>query len=124
MTTKLGGNKGEDFATELLTAAGYTIVDRNAIIGNVEVDIIAEGQNRIIMVEVKTREEGTLDPNYGIDDAKLRRLSRAADVYVRMKNLPHEAQIDVILVTNHADGSADAEHMPDVYLPPMRGRRR
>lgn len=123
MNTKSIGNAGEALATELLTAAGYAIVERNAVVGRVEVDIIAQHHNRIIFVEVKTRGADTLDWRYGIDSAKIQRLARAAAGYVRSRNLPHEVQIDAILITNQADGTCSAEHIPDISLPPLRRRR-
>lgn len=123
MSTKDIGNAGEQEATELLTGKGYAIVDRQIRIGQVEVDILAQKGNRIILVEVKTRKEDHMDNNYAIDREKLFRLSRAADSYVRMKNLPHEAQIDAILVTNHPDGTRTLVHLEDIALPPRRSRR-
>ncbi|MDE7335503.1 MAG: YraN family protein, partial [Muribaculaceae bacterium] len=36
------GKAGEDLACELLTGKGYAIIRRNAIVGGVEVDIIAQ----------------------------------------------------------------------------------
>ncbi len=123
MNTTEIGHRGEDAATELLTAAGYAIVDRNVLIGNVEVDIIAQHFNRIVFVEVKTRKADSPDWRYGIDSAKIRRLSRAAATYVRSRNLPHEVQIDAILITNHPDGTATADHYPDTPIPPLRSRR-
>ncbi|MDE7388832.1 MAG: YraN family protein [Muribaculaceae bacterium] len=122
-TTRQVGMAGEELASQLLAAAGYAIVERNAEVGRVEVDIIASHHNRIVFVEVKTRRAGTLDPRYGITPDKISRLARAAATYVRSRNLPHEVQIDVILITNHADGSVEAEHIPDITLPPLRRRR-
>ncbi len=121
-TTKIG-NAGEQEATELLTGKGYAIIDRQAHIGRVEVDIIAQKGNRIILVEVKTRKEGHVDDNFAMDREKLSRLARAADSYVRMKNLPHEVQIDAVLVTNHPDGTSSLVHLEDISLPPRRYRR-
>lgn len=120
LTTKRIGDAGERLAEELLTAKGYAIVERNCRMGRVEVDILAMSHNRVIIVEVKTRSEDHLDSRFGLDREKLRRLARAGDTYVRMKNLPHEVQIDVVLITNHADGTAEAEHIEDIALPPMR----
>lgn len=122
-TTRQIGMAGEELASQLLAAAGYAIVERNAVVGRVEVDVIASHHNRIVFVEVKTRRAGTLDSRYGMTPDKISRLARAAATYVRSRNLPHEVQIDVILITNHADGSADAEHIPDITLPPLRRRR-
>lgn len=123
MTTKEIGNAGERLAEQLLTGKGYAIVERNARIGNVEVDILAQHDNRIVIVEVKTRGEDHFDERFGIDRDKLRRLARAGDTYVRTNNLPHEVQIDAVLITNNADGSIGIEHCEDISMPPMRRRR-
>lgn len=121
-TTKDIGNAGEQLATDLLTSKGFAIVERNAQVGNIEIDIIAARGNRIAMVEVKTRREGHLDDNFGLDAHKMYRLARAANSYVKLKNLPHEVQIDAILITNKADGSTEVEHLEDIALPPRRRR--
>lgn len=123
MNTKEIGGEGELIARQTLTAAGYAIVDTNVIIGNVEVDVIAQNHNRMIFVEVKTRKADAEDWRYGIDDAKIRRLSRAGANYVRSKNLPHEVQIDAILVTNYPDSTYSVDHIPDITMPPIRRRR-
>lgn len=123
MSTKDIGNAGEQEAAELLTGKGYAIVDRQVRIGRVEVDILAQKGNRIVLVEVKTRREDHFDDDFAIDREKLFRLSRAADSYVRMKNLPHEVQIDAVLVTNHPDGTCSLVHLEDITLPPRRCSR-
>ncbi len=120
MTTKEIGDIGEELAAEELAGKGYAIIDRKVHIGNVEVDILAQGCGRLVIVEVKTRNADHLDERFGIDRQKLRRLCRAGAMYVKMNNLPLEVQIDVILITNHADGHADVEHLEDIALPPRR----
>lgn len=121
--TKQIGSAGEQLAFETLAAKGYAIIARNARIGNVEVDILAQHGGRLVVVEVKTRGSGHLDANFGIDREKLLRLCRAGSNYVKMKNLPLEVQIDAVLITNHPDGSVEVEHMEDIALPPRRRRR-
>lgn len=124
-TTKAIGNRGEDLAEQALTAAGYAIVDRNPQIGRVEVDIIAQHHNRLVFVEVKTRSEesAATDWRCGIDSAKIARIARAAHNYIVARNLPYQAQIDAIIVTNHPDGTVSVSHIPDITPPPLRRRR-
>lgn len=122
MNTKNIGTEGENLAKEHLTAKGYAIVEQNAIIGSVEVDLICMHANRVIFVEVKSRKADHFDANYSIDSTKLRRLARAADSYIRRKNLPHEAQIDALLIERQPDGNVTLTHLPDVAFPPMRRR--
>lgn len=122
MTTKETGAAGEAMVYEELAGRGYAIIERNIRIGRVEVDILAMREGRIVVIEVKTRAEGHLDADFGIDREKLLRLCRAGDAYVRMKNLPHEVQIDLALITNHEDGTTTLEYLDDVALPPRRRR--
>lgn len=49
------GRLGEQIAAEYLVAKGYTIRKRNWRCNKLEIDIVAEKNNRIIVVEVKTR---------------------------------------------------------------------
>jgi putative endonuclease len=51
------GKFGEDLATEFLIKKGYKILERNYRHRRSEIDIIAEFNNEIIFVEVKTRHE-------------------------------------------------------------------
>lgn len=124
VTTKEIGNAGEELACQALIAKGYAIIDRNARIGNVEVDILAQAGGRLVIVEVKTRRSDHVDERFGIDREKILRLCRAGATYVKMKNLPLEVQIDVVLITNNPDGTSEIEHIEDIALPPMRRRRR
>lgn len=107
----------------MLASKGYAIIGRNVIIGHVEVDILAMHGARVVIIEVKTRKDDHLDCNFAIDREKICRLCRAGANYVKINNLPHEVQIDAILITNHADGTVDVEHMEDIALPPRRRRR-
>lgn len=112
---------GENLACELLISKGYAIVARNAKIGSVEIDIVAEHNNRIVIVEVKTRKTAEEDPLYGIDKRKISRLTRAAETYVRSRQLPHEVQIDLVFITGTPHGEYQIKHMEDAILPQWRG---
>lgn len=54
------GNVGEDYVSERLTAEGYIIKERNFRIKGGELDIIAEKDGVLAVVEVKTRKFGGL----------------------------------------------------------------
>lgn len=122
-TTKAIGNRGEDLAAELLASKGYAIVDRNVRFGDVEIDIIARFNSRLIVVEVKTRKFDHEDPDFAIDRNKINRLARAGAAYLKAKNLPLDLQIDAVLIVNMPDGPPAIDHLEDIALPPMRRRR-
>ncbi len=127
MNTRHTGTCGERLVRDYLVGKGYAIVDCNLRVGNVEVDILAMHGNRIVVVEVKTRKAGHPDADFGIDRAKILRLARAGGNYVKLHNMPHEVQIDLVLVTVGIDddfGSVEIEHLEDVALPPVRRHHR
>ena len=117
------GQLGETIACDHLAAQGYAIIDRNVHMGNVEIDILAQHDSQLVVVEVKTRRDDHLDPNFDIDRKKIMRLCRAAATYVKIHDLPLEIRLDAILVTTHADGSHTLSHLPDIALPPRLSRR-
>ena len=49
------GKQGEDVAADYLIKNGYIIRERNWRLDKLEVDIVAEKDRCIVMVEVKTR---------------------------------------------------------------------
>ena len=52
---QLQGFAGENMAAKLLQEKGYKILARNWRCGHLEVDIIAETDDYLVIVEVKTR---------------------------------------------------------------------
>lgn len=116
------GKWGEQLAVDLLVTKGYAIVERNWRAGNLEVDIVAMKDNRIVFVEVKTRSSEFVDPLDAIDRRRVSRIVRAANSYVKAYNIPHEVQFDVIIIIGTPEGgdSPQIEHIPDAFLPPLR----
>lgn len=116
------GKWGEQLAVDLLVTKGYAIVERNWRAGNLEVDIVAMKDNRIVFVEVKTRSSGFVDPLDAIDRRRVSRIVRAANSYVKAYNIPHEVQFDIIIIigTPECGDMHQIEHIPDAFLPPLR----
>ena len=118
------GTIGEDIAAEYLIAKGYTVRERNWRMNKLELDIVAEKNARIIIVEVKTRGLGSLtDPLDAITSAKIRRTVNAANVYMRYNALPQEVQFDIITIVGDSRENARIEHIADAFRPPLRSYR-
>lgn len=95
----LFGRDGEDAAVEYLLRSGYAVVDRNWRSGHKEIDIVAEKDGVLLVVEVKTR--GSSDygsPEDAVSAEKMRRTQRAADAYVRYHRLDMPVRFDIISV--------------------------
>lgn len=118
------GKIGENIAANLLIKKGYIIRERNWRIGKLEIDIIAESNQRIVIVEVKTRSTNTYNPLDAIDRKKVMRLIRAAKSYLTINHLERELQFDIVTVVGTNSHDLELNHYADAIMPPLkRGRR-
>ena len=105
-TQKQGvGNVGENVACRFLEKRGFRIVERNYRKKWGEIDIIAEKDNILHFVEVKTNQVGFLEqsdyrPEESVRLWKKQRMSRAIRTYFAERRIPDdkEFQIDVAAV--------------------------
>lgn len=116
------GALGEKAATEFLIKYGYTIRESNWRCDRLEIDIVAEHQNRLIIVEVKTRSSDFVLPTESVDRKKISNLVRAANAYIKMNNLPHEVQFDILTLVGTPE-NFEIEHIPDAFLPSLKTYR-
>ncbi|MBQ7042728.1 MAG: YraN family protein [Muribaculaceae bacterium] len=113
------GKWGESIACETLICNGYAICERNWRVNHYEIDIIAMKGNRIIFVEVKTRTDDYVDPLESIDRKKIIHMTRSANAYIKMYNIPHEPQFDIILIIGSPETGHKIEHISDAFMPPL-----
>lgn len=112
------GQKGEEAACETLLRKGYIIRDRNWRSGKNEIDIVAEKDGRIIVVEVKTRTGEIDDISQLIPPAKIRYIVNAGKAYLKYFGLSQELQFDIILLHVEKE-NLSVEHIEDAIMPPM-----
>jgi putative endonuclease len=91
------GKSGEQIAVNLLIEKGYEIKERNWRFKKAEIDIIAQKDNFLIAVEVKTRSTDDFgDPQEFLKPKQKNLLIVAMDEYVVSKGLDVEVRFDVI----------------------------
>lgn len=109
------GKLGEEMAVEFLRKAGYAILETNWIFQKAEVDIIAQKDNTLAIIEVKTR--SSLDfglPQDFVKPKKIQLLVKAVNEYVITNDLDVEVRFDIIAV--HKEGKSFAmEHLVDAF---------
>lgn len=113
------GKEGEKAALMLLNQKGYRIRHTNWVTGKLELDIVAEHNNTLVVIEVKTR--NNLDygnPWDAISNAKIRNIVMATDNYIRIYNINMDVRFDVISVLKTPDGYIP-EHIEDAFYPPI-----
>ena len=113
------GLLGENRARDFLVTKGYKIRTTNYYAGKLEIDIIAEKDNWLVIVEVKTRSTNVfLAPEETIDLRKIKNLVNAAGSYIKRYNWQGETRFDIISVMPDGD-DYKIEHIEDAFLPPV-----
>jgi len=113
------GKLGEDLAATHLEENGYSIIERNFVIQKAEIDIIAQKDNVLAIVEVKTR--SSLDfgsPQDFVKSKKIQLLIKAVNAYIndREKDFQEDLEIRFDIVAIHKNGESFAiEHLTDAF---------
>ncbi len=114
---QLQGIFGEETATTILLEKGYKILERNWRCGHLEVDIIAETDDYVVFVEVKTRKATTFgEPEVFVDRQKQRHLIRAAMYFSKFRSISKEIRFDIISVVN-GPGKQKVRHIENAFKP-------
>ena len=94
------GKLGEQLAADYLQREGYTILERNFFYDKAEIDIIAQKEERVlVVVEVKTRNSEFFgDPQEFVTKGKIKNLVKAANEYIVSNNLDVEVRFDIIAI--------------------------
>ena len=111
------GILGEALAAEYLLKKDYVILEKNYTWEKSEIDIITTKNNRIIFIEVKTRQSPYLsDPALMVPMKKWKQIMRAADVYMKEKEESWTAQFDIIHVVTNKDYTK-IDHYDEAFTP-------
>ena len=114
------GKQGEDIASSFLVEKGYKIVARNLKMGANEIDIIAENEDFLVFIEVKTRSENYLEhPRSAVMASKQKSIIKTADLYIRRYNIDKESRFDIITIIKKND-KFEIVHIEDAFYPTLR----
>jgi len=111
------GRLGERLACEYLGRAGYTLHERNWHCLGGEIDIIAERNDQLMMIEVKTRRSQSFGSGEdSVTARKLANLERCAMAYLEAHAMLERSwQVDVIAVDLSPRGELlRLSHLQDV----------
>lgn len=110
------GKRGEVLAANLLLEKGYKILEKNYRFLKAEVDIIAQKENTLVAVEVKTRTSNYFGrPEDSINQKKIKLLTEAVDNYVVKRDLDLEVRFDVISII-YKENNIKTNHIKDAFL--------
>ncbi|MEK7569412.1 MAG: YraN family protein [Patescibacteria group bacterium] len=127
--TQKTGEIGENIAAKFLMKHGFSILDRNYTKKWGEIDIVAEKEQKLYFIEVKSVVKDTMDqvsqetldqyrPEDNMHPWKLKRLSRAIQTYILSKKLDEKDwQFDLIAVfLSPKDKKARVKVVSDIVL--------
>ena len=117
------GQWGEDLAASFLEGHGYTIIERNYLTPNGELDLIAlqgEGKNTcLVFVEVKTRTSKIYGfPEQAVTLKKWQQIRSAINEFLEDHiEYDYDWRIDVIAIQKQPEGmEPDLRHFKNIYL--------
>jgi len=109
------GNTGEIMAANYLQEKGYKILRRNYRYKHAEIDLIAEKDNCLVFVEVKTRSSTAFGyPEEFVDDRKAEKIMEGADQFLFEENWQGKVRYDIVAVTLKA-GDPQIDHFEDAF---------
>lgn len=110
------GKKGEKLAVELLIKKGYTIRERNWRFQKAEIDILAQKEEILVVVEVKTRSTNAFgNPQDFVNQKKIKLLVSAVDAYIQQRDLDLSVRFDIIAITKKNE-DYQLDHLEDAFL--------
>ena len=111
------GILGENIAAKQLASKGYKILERQWHCKHKEIDIIAQKDNILAIVEVKTRSSeqfGTASDF--ITEDKMKFLASASEIYAKAIGFNGEIRFDVVTVFVLGN-EYKVEHIENAFIP-------
>ena len=91
----LAGLKGEDKAQNFLKKQGFTIIERNFHSKFGEIDIIAQKDEILHFIEVKST-SGDYEASYRLNPQKYEKILKTLNFYLLKKGLNNDFQVDFL----------------------------
>ncbi len=118
-TSKELGNYGEELASILLESQNYHIQERNWRSSFGEVDIVAEDDQTVVLVEVKTRicspKDARMPPELGVTYRKRNKYQKLALVYLSLHSRVQNIRFDVVAICLTGNNDAYVRHYTRAY---------
>lgn len=115
---------GETEAAKMLEAKGFKILEHNWRMGHLEVDLIAASKTEIVFAEVKARTStfGNRMPEEYVDEDKKRRMTAAANAYIKYHKIEKTPRFDIIgLIIHPQTGEITYRgHLENAFIPRLR----
>ena len=110
------GKQAEQNAVEYLESKGYRIVAKNFRYQKAEIDIIAEYENLLIIIEVKARANNLfIEPYEAVDKRKIKLIVSAADAFLRENPYESEVRFDIVSIIRGEGNQLKIQHIENAF---------
>ncbi|NOX65201.1 MAG: YraN family protein [Chlorobi bacterium] len=111
------GDKGEDYACDLLVEKNFKIIKRNYRYGHGEIDVVAQDGDVLVFVEVKTRKNLEFGyPISGVTKAKQRQIRKIAEAYLIEHDVTDtDCRFDVVGVLLQGNERPVIDHIENAF---------
>ena len=110
------GNLAENLAADFLIQKNYKILIRNFRYQRAEVDIIAEFEDLIVVIEVKARSYNALiEPQEAVTKKKIKAILLCSDFFMKENQIDREVRFDIITVVPNESGKLEINHIEDAF---------
>jgi putative endonuclease len=117
MTQQELGQYGEVLAQEYLKKKDFLILQTNYRFIKSEIDIVCEYDDKLIVVEVKTRQTAEIgEPWRAVTRSKQKQIIKVANRYIQEFNVHKETRFDIISIV-HNSFRTEIEHIEDAFCP-------
>lgn len=111
------GNEGERLAERYLKKKGYKLLARQFFARSGEIDLIMQHAGEIVFVEVKTRSTNAFGyPEESVTKAKIKKIYRAAEIYLRKHPTNLQPRFDLIAITIEGEDGPDIQHFEGIGI--------
>ena len=110
------GNLAENLAADFLIQKNYKILIKNFRYQRAEVDIIAEFEDLIVVIEVKARSYNALiEPQEAVTKKKIKAILLCSDFFMKENQIDKEVRFDIITVVPNESGKLEINHIEDAF---------
>jgi len=110
------GIKGEQIAADFLLNKGYIIVHTNWRTGKKEIDIIAQKDDMLVIVEIKTRSRSDFGyPEEAVNRKKQLFLKEAAAIFLNDNPQYRNMRFDIISVLMNGEQVKEIMHFEEAF---------
>ncbi|GHT77703.1 UPF0102 protein [Bacteroidia bacterium] len=118
------GKEGEAVALDYLRQKGYQIRHINWRWKHLELDIVAQTDDELVIIEVKTRSASDWElPEDAVTQTKINRIVSATDCYIKYFQISQPVRFDIISIIG-SPPDWKIEHIEDAFYPAVKTYRR